>query len=356
MSNRFYLSQLDGFRAVAILVVIVGHEMLGGPFHELAAAGVLLFFVLSGFLITTLLLREEEKNGRIGIGPFYVRRALRILPAVYVFLLVCAGLVRLGLVTDTPWSNFAVAVLYLRNVFGRGETLAHLWSLSLEEQFYLVWPAFFALAGRSSRLKISSLVIVAVVVWRAAAMIMHLYDYNLGIYYERTDFRFDSILVGCALAFVMASPTLAARVRRIPALAGVAAVAVLALTVVVKPAWFLPFQLTVQTLCAVTLLAFALQGGHFAKTLSSRPLRFVGRISYSWYLWQQIFIVTKTPSWGWLRTFPVDVFLSLGAAVASHYLIERPFLRLKDALPAAHSTIRLPGRAVRVPDDPGGTC
>ena len=112
----------------------MGVRELGERMGEM---GVLLFFVLSGYLITGLLAAEYQKTGGLDLRTFYIRRAFRLLPPLYLFLFVVAALEWLHIVRDVPFRDFAAAVLYVRNIFGSSQSLAHLWSLSLEEQFYL---------------------------------------------------------------------------------------------------------------------------------------------------------------------------------------------------------------------------
>jgi peptidoglycan/LPS O-acetylase OafA/YrhL len=354
-SSRPYFPQLDGIRAFAIVLVLVGHRALHGGFgvwsvavQQLAKLGVLFFFVLSGFLITTLMCAEEGRTGRIDLRSFYARRALRIFPAMVLFVTVSCVLAALHLIDDLGWVDVAAALLYVRNVFGHSHAFAHLWSLSIEEQFYLAWPVTMVLArGRTrARLGVALAGVVAISAWRGVAIALHLFDRNIGIYYQRTDFRFDSILAGCALALVLRdeSPRVVAAatavLRRVPAAFVALLVVYIAITFDVTPS---PLGLTAETLLVTLFVGrIALGGGPTVAALKWPPLRWIGRISYSWYLWQEIFLVVRTPSWGVARTFPFDVIASLAVAAASYYLVERPFLRLKGAIEQAGGEQRAP--------------
>jgi peptidoglycan/LPS O-acetylase OafA/YrhL len=350
--HRYY-PQLDGLRALAVLIVVGGHELLDTPAHEVAALGVLLFFVLSGFLITTLLCDEDRDTGRVDLGAFYLRRAMRILPAMYALLAVTALLVAIRRVTDVPWRDFAAAVLYVRNLFGRGTSIAHLWSLSIEEQFYLVWPLLIIMVPSGARLVTAAALVLAGVTWRATAMTLHLFDYN-GIYYMRTDFRLDSILSGCVLALLLRSDDvrvikwarIVAKVSYPPALLAV----LFALILVPLPSSCAPYVLTAETSLATMLLLhlIVLDSDIFGRILSTRTLRWLGRLSYSWYLWQQVFIVTRVPSWGIVRKFPVDILASFAAALTSYYAVERPFLRWKRALSSGRSQRQREGHSAKI--------
>jgi peptidoglycan/LPS O-acetylase OafA/YrhL len=249
---------------------------------------------------------------------------------MYTLLGVTALLVAGGYITDVKWSSFVAAALYVRNLFGKGNTLDHMWSLSLEEQFYLSWPFMLMVTPKPVRLTMALACIGVVVAWRAAAISLHLFDYNLGIYYIRTDFRFDSILAGCALALAHRGTKFLAWVRFTPPLVLLAAL----LLTVRHPRGSYAYELTFQTALTTALVArlVMVDSDAFARLLSTPPLRWVGRLSYSWYLWQEMFLVTRTPSWGMVRQFPLNIVASLGAAMASYYIVERPFLRWKDVI------------------------
>lgn len=137
-----HFPQLDGLRGLAIVLVLAGHVLeFGFGIHtDFGGLGVLLFFLLSGFLITGLLDREKTRTGAISLRAFYIRRVLRLFPALFIFLATQCVLIETRVVTDTPWYAVAACLLYVRNIWGRGSTTGHIWSLSLEEQFYTSWP------------------------------------------------------------------------------------------------------------------------------------------------------------------------------------------------------------------------
>ncbi|MBV8782143.1 MAG: acyltransferase, partial [Phycisphaerae bacterium] len=141
------IESLDGLRALAIVLVLAFHMRESGAFahawiNAVAAKGqfgVEIFFVLSGFLITMLLLREEQKHGRIDLKMFYIRRGFRILPPAMTYLLVVAVLAIVGV--STASGDLATSALFVRNFFSWGSTdTGHFWTLAIEEQFYLLWP------------------------------------------------------------------------------------------------------------------------------------------------------------------------------------------------------------------------
>jgi len=343
MASKFkfrHFPELDGFRGLAVLLVLVGHSFefsnaaLAGAGNALAQLGVMLFFVLSGFLITGILYRERVETGGVNLLNFYARRTLRLAPALALFLGVVTLLIATKEITDVRWYELAVCLLYLRNIYGRSSSLAHLWSLSLEEQFYLVWPQVLKRVPVRRLLKFTMALTGLICVWRSLAIYLQLFDYNSGAFYLRPYFRFDSILVGCCISVAAAQSDITLErmsrmSRRIPA-----AVAWLVLFVwsLWGEGWSRPFYITLQMLgCALVLCQIAVDKHRFLSALLSYgPFRYIGRISYSLYLWQQLFLVVKYPDWGILRTFPMNVLLTFACAAASYHLIEKPILRWKD--------------------------
>jgi peptidoglycan/LPS O-acetylase OafA/YrhL len=355
MSFR-YRPALDGLRAVAVLAVLAFH--FPGPFVDGGFLGVDLFFVLSGFLITTLLYVEWEETGAIRLGAFYGRRALRLFPALAACLLV--GLLAAHLVGDADLEERSQlgalsAAFYVANWarVARGDdalgVFAHTWSLSIEEQFYLLWPVVLWMllrSGRTSR-QIASILMLALTLsigWR----IMLWYD-GTGFVrlYNGSDTHADPLLLGCLLAIWRrnhsASPT---------TLMVTIAVAALSVAVVLARADAPYMPLGVLTLvalaCAVLIAAVDQLGsaGRLVWLLSLPPLVVIGRLSYSLYLWHWPveYLMRKTvltPEWRLLA----DIALSFLLAFLSYTYVERPFLRLKRHLePATVRSIPAPER------------
>lgn len=338
--SRFrHFPQLDGLRGVAVLIVVIGHTFvfrlgLGYAWTHFALLGVLIFFVLSGFLITGLLCAEERRFNNISLRRFYLRRVLRILPAFFAFILTIGLLIHLGLVIDTPWSTVAVSLVFLKNIGGTGLTLAHLWSLSLEEQFYLVWPVLFSVVGRRKILAPTLGVILAIVIYRTTAITLAPHLHGVGIFELRSDFRMDSILVGCALAlsldraelFTQFSPFLRWATHPVWILP---TLLFWTLYCDVPPLWSV--YLTIQTIlvCGLVFNTIVFPDSVLGRLLELGPICFLGLISYSLYLWQQVFLVTNDPDWGLVRDLPFCLFACVAVAMLSYFIVERPFLRLK---------------------------
>jgi peptidoglycan/LPS O-acetylase OafA/YrhL len=337
-----HMAELDGFRGIAVLFVIIGRYWeFRAPSAQLrflaqhtAQLGVLLFFVLSGFLITGLLYRERSQTGSISFKRFYIRRALRLLPPIVLFLSAVLVLVRVGLVVDVTKTEFAIALLYLRNIFGHSLTLGHFWSLALEEQFYLLWPITFLLLPIKQAAKFVAYVCVAFMAWRGVAIALALFSYEHGVYYVRPYFRFDSILIGAFVVLLISSSKsgFAKMQRFVRSTSGtlffVAACAWYAL----GERWSRELHITVaEIIVACLILHVALDSaGLMSRLFRTSFLGYVGKISYSLYLWQELFIPVDGPSWGAARKLPWAFVIPVAISVLSYHLMEKPILRIKD--------------------------
>ena len=334
------IPELDGFRGLAILLVVTGHTMtftlhvLPDTGLKMGEMGVLLFFVLSGYLITGLLRDEEARTGTISLGTFYLRRACRLLPALALFLAGVAVCRWLGFITDVPNKDFVAAIFYVRNIFGSSQSLAHLWSLSLEEQFYTLWPFLFLWLGARRLLHVAVGLSILVMIWRGAAISLHLWAYNTGVFYLRPWFRFDAIAVGCVLALV----SLPKSPKWLFLFSGAA---LMGWSVYGEPV-SRPFFITLQTIFAATLLYGVVAGGPLARAVFSLGwLRWLGGISYSLYLWQQILLVSNS-NLGWIRQFPLNIVAAFALAILSRHFVEEPFLKLGRRHLAKRSLQRFP--------------
>ena len=340
---RKHLPTLDGLRAVAVLLVILLHAGLPSP----GGLGVLMFFVLSGFLITWLLLKENASAGTISISDFYFRRVLRIFPAFYVYA-VFAIVLGVFVVRRIVWPQVIASLLYVNNYYqaihGDPSTgFSHTWSLGVEEQFYLTWPALFILLRRDMpnfRRVVSALIVGA---WVYRAILQFVFNVHQGWFYEAFDTRFDHLLVGCLLALLLfkAPKQRWAQWERLCSNGSLllGACVLLAFSAYLEflynPGYRDSIAFIVDPLLVAALIPMLIaQRERIAvRWLESAPVKYVGRISYSAYLYQQW--VTE-PVMKLLRGLPLllRVALTVGAvlvaASCSYYVIERPFLRLKD--------------------------
>ncbi len=332
-----YRPALDGLRAVAIAAVLLYHA---GGILPGGTVGVDLFFVLSGFLITTLLLEDRVSAGEASLQRFYRRRAYRLLPALVALLGAFLAL-SIGLALDGVGSlasdlvGIAAGVGYLSNVVMTGEpgtqvmpdALRHLWSLAAEEQFYVVWPVVFCVILRR-RLRLALLVVGAGIVLMTARQVQLYVD---GASWERMGFGVDtrnvSILVGCALALLLAPP---ARPRLDWArwLAAPAATCVVAFFLVDFGRQLFAGPLVVFALGCAALILGVLDGrSPVARVLSLGAVVFVGRISYSLYLWHfPVFVSLSVNTPGVSAAVVPALLITATLAIASYYLVERPFL------------------------------
>ena len=335
-----YLPTLDGWRAIAILAVIFHHDSIHrlGPLstravYEYGAAGVDVFFAISGLLICSRLLDEERLTGRIHLRQFYVRRVFRILPPAFLYLGIIACLAGLGLFRVSP-GEWLESALFCRNygslfagALGQpGWYTGHFWSLALEEQFYMVLPALLVFTPRRYRVAVLTLLAALIAVHRVYALRtrpwMHL-EFH-------ADVRLDALLIPALFALLVASPALRLRFGSALRFWPVLVLAVLALLPFGEgTAWHISL---LEILMPCVVLGSVLNPGNlFGRLLEWSWLRYIGRISYSLYLWQQLFFtqhfVVGAPL-GVLQGWPMRLGMTFGCALLSYYLVERPTARL----------------------------
>lgn len=332
---------LDGLRAASVLIVMVSHAGLGwlvpGGF------GVTMFFFISGFIITTLLIREHDKSGRIDIRGFYFRRALRLYPALFAF--VVAIVLAYALFAEKPGlTGVAGGFLYFMNylvIFRPGEVLPHgnhLWSLAVEAHFYLLYPWLFARCGANlgrlaAALSFACLAALAVRAGAAWAIADKAFVYEYA--YQASEARLDSIAFGALCAALLHRPRgdRAARLLTHPATVA-AGLALLALTLLVRnPVFRDTLRYSLQGVALMPLIAACVLGARFGWVrgwLNAPLLVLLGAWSYSLYLWHPaVFALgphlagSQTPglALGWLMAF--------AAAAASYAWIETPMLRVR---------------------------
>jgi peptidoglycan/LPS O-acetylase OafA/YrhL len=337
---KSHLPSLDGLRAIAALLVVFyhyGYEWCPG------GLGVLAFFVLSGFLITWLLLKEEEKLGSISLRRFYMRRSLRIFPAFYTYWILLSAALLLfhkRYIVAQALASFFYVNNYYQAIQGDPNTaFSHTWSLAIEEQFYLLWPLAF-LVLRRNRHRLSFLIagILAVMLYREA--LVFLFHRDQGYIYEAFDTRADQLLIGCLLAVALRRGAWSRFWRWLCSSPGLvlATIALLivssALAVQFGAAYRDAIGFVVDPILVAALIAqtIAWPAVGLGAALNWRWMRYLGTISYSIYLYQQ---VTVGPVEKWLGrwpalSLPATVLLVIFVASISYWIVERPFLRLKD--------------------------
>lgn len=320
--RRWYA--LDGLRGIAVLMVVLGHVLL--PAAPLAIAGVSVFFVLSGFLITQVILTARAR-GQWSLGGFLAARVVRLAPALLVMVAVSVAgwLLTGGAWSDTAWHAVA-AVTYVENIFhghfGGPHMFSHTWSLAVEEQFYLLWPLLlpFVVRARRPLLLLGGAILASMVLRLWLAMSSHpIVDYVSSASLPANAF---ALLAGCLLAIDPPKVSAGQAQRVVPIVGLVAIIAASALFISNPPLSVVLLPILVALLAPV-VVACALPG---VPLLEVAWLRFVGRISYALYLWHFPVLVLSDQMYGELAAVPALV-LSFALATASTLWLEEPLRR-----------------------------
>ncbi len=342
------IPSLDGLRAVAILWVLAGHlrnslNMPATGFQILdtifggGQLGVKLFFVISGFLITTLLIKEKINTRGINLKKFYIRRFLRIFPVFYLYILVVLAI---GWYLHLPTDKlaFGMAALYLTNfiITSSNWSIVHSWSLAVEEQYYLLWPSVFKKSTR--------LAIVVAALFIAIAPLLRVFVYYHPSFAKVLLAPFindaDSIFIGSMVAIIagkgIINPLFFSRYKIIITLAGFLLVWLISYATLHGKLGklLLPFGTTCTAIifAAIILCNIMPAKDLLFRLLNSRGAKLVGRLSYSIYVWQQLFLLAPAHfpmaafSWNYL---PVNLLLVAAVSTASYYGFEKYFLTLK---------------------------
>ena len=336
-----HLPSLDGLRALSIFLVLLGH--LDGTrnfphlntaryFGDLGHLGVVVFFVISGFLITSLLLSEHSRHGRVSLKLFYARRALRIFPASYAFMGTVLLLAAAGYIAISA-GDIIHAVTYTVNYSPhRSWYIGHLWSLSVEEQFYLLWPfAFVVLGPARSRWAVLAVILLAPGARGAARILL------AGTAYrdlEMFPMVADSLAVGCLLAtnrqwLESQKHYLRLFNRGWSALLLVAVILMNRLQGYTLGNMFGMAVINVALAVLIHRSVYRWQGVA-GRVLNWRLIAFFGVLSYSLYLWQQLFL--NRASTAWTAAFPENLMLAAAAALCSYLLLEKPLMKLRHRL------------------------
>lgn len=343
MSNRF--PALDGLRAIAVSLVLVGHA---GHWLPIGSLGVAVFFVLSGFLITGLLLQEVHDSGTIRLGRFYVRRTLRIMPAAFTFLFV-AWLILHGGPANPPSGEWVASAFYYNDYYVAvhprpGTQITHTWSLAVEEQFYLLWPALLLWRhprGVTTVRRDLILAILAVWIWRgslAGVVRPHYMQFAF-------DTRCDFLALGCLLAVsrntrrLRVLAELVHRHRWLPVLPilGLVALTAAMMSIPTRP-------LAISYPLEGVLIALLIHHLLVARWcwLDHPIMRRLGALSYSLYLYHLLAYYLAGRVWQdpWCMS-AVGTGIALIVAWASYEWIERPILRWRDHRFPARAPIRV---------------
>jgi peptidoglycan/LPS O-acetylase OafA/YrhL len=338
----------NGLRAVAAVLVIADHcrvpGFAGGYF------GVDLFFVLSGFLITRLLVEEFEVHGRIDLPAFYWRRLLRLSPPLLFMLAFYLALAPLAWPQLGFWEHArdaAFAAFYLSDytlvLLHQPLLLLHTWSLAVEEQFYLIWPlVVLTLTRLTWRWRIAVLIVLygLAAMWRIAE--------HGRVEWNEIYFRLDTRLCGLILGAILALcfRQLGVLSRQSADIAGLFA-GVALFVCVTQAYWQIPGGLIwmtalVKVSTVVLLIASAVPDSRLSALLSVRPLVAAGTISYGLYLWHYTIAVYFREALPWYQTFPIVLAVAFAGATASWFLIEQPLRRYRRAVGQARPAASLP--------------
>lgn len=342
-AGRVRFASLDGLRAISALLVIAQHlgaaNMARIPVLwrvDYGNLGVRVFFVISGFLITSLLLCEHAQTGQISLRDFYIRRAFRILPAYYVFAVIVILLIPTGFVIAQHEKLLPPLLFFSNYVQNRGSSFMHTWSLSVEEQFYLLWPGVLVLLG----LKRS--VYAALGLMLLAPAMRGLVDTGVIPFYSEYGFEevCDALATGCILALLRDRLWAVRSYRRLvesPYVLLVPATAI-ALIAVHPSEDNVPSSTgaaLIKHLLALPLLNIGIAlvidryirfpASAVGKLLNSRPAQWIGVRSYSLYLWQEVFTLSHL-------AMPAKLIGTFVSAWISYRYVETPFLALRSRL------------------------
>jgi peptidoglycan/LPS O-acetylase OafA/YrhL len=351
------IQSLDGIRGTFILLVILAHTLETIPGFEehyetltyfiinTGQLGVKIFFVMSGYLITKLLLMEKEKTGKVNLKDFYLRRMFRIFPTFFLYIFVLL-ILKWTLIPDifTHYSMILFAVFYLWNYKhffmeaypdDKGNWfLGHFWSLSMEEQFYLLWPVTFVSFNRRTLIKIVIGIVLVIPFLRVATFICFpVSRIYIGAMLHTGG---DAILIGCLAALLEESADFKDRcihyLQRPLLIVCVALFLFILspmLTLKFKAAYNLTLGFSSNNLCIMILLYWSMYvPSSVSRFFNTKILSQLGIASYSLYVWQQLFLTTKNDLW--VNKFPQNILVAVAVGLGSHYLVEKPVLRLKN--------------------------
>ncbi|KQN98982.1 acyltransferase family protein [Paenibacillus sp. Leaf72] len=348
--NKTYRAGLDGIRAVAVIAVIVYHLHPGWMPGGLLGVGI--FFVLSGYLITSILMHELEQHGKIDLKAFWARRAKRLLPGM-LFMITVTGAATL-LFAYPHWSPFLTDLpgvllyvsnwwLILHNVsyfesFGPASPLGHLWSLAVEEQFYLVWPLMLLVGLRFLKRRRALLLGILVLTLLSAAAMAWLYepDSDPSRVYYGTDTRMFGLLMGAVLALIWPFHKLKPRVSNearltLDIIGGTALLLTLLAfwyTNEYQPFLYLGGMLLLSVVSMLLIMTAAHPASRIGRLLSIPPLRFIGVRSYGLYLWHYPVVILTGPAVDTgevsVMRLSLQVVLMLVLATVSYKYVEQP--------------------------------
>lgn len=335
-----YYPSLNGLRGISIIIVLMAHLHLSrNPIYLRCfngALGVDIFFVLSGFLITSICLKEYKLTGNLLLKNFYVRRILRIIPVAYLYI-VAIIVLNILFKLQIPYFQFINAALFLMNssYFQKHNytpELVHYWSLSVEEQFYIIFP--FILKKSFSVFFIYTLLIVLLLpIFCGFQLLFKIPDHGYLYLFMRLLFKFQAIAVGCLLAMLAFKKHLNYKWLLCYRTIGNLAAVFIILYLQYDP-WYgvkaVYTNLIISSLIAYIIISNIVPSrGVIFKLLNSRWLSFIGLLSYSIYIWQEVFTFGSSKLPWYMITFPYNLVFILGISCLSYFFFEKYFLKLK---------------------------
>lgn len=349
------IKSIDGLRTLSIILVLIAHVAETTPFefknNILAevilngALGVRIFFVISGYLITTLLLAENEKKGNISIKHFYIRRVFRIFPVffTYIFVIIILKITYFPHIFNS-YKTPLFAGLFIWNYsqffhtapdLAGGWFFGHFWSLAMEEQFYLFWPLlFFFIPKKESLIKLILVIIILMPFLRVLTYIL--------IPETRPLIRLmlptggDTILVGCLGALIERNDNFKEKYSKYFENNWLVTASFLFLFIISPLLLFrfggtydLTIGMSLGNLCIMMIIFWSVYvPSTFSKILNLKVVTWLGILSYSIYIWQQLFLTNINNIW--INKFPQNLLIVLIVSMFSYYIIEKPILKLKN--------------------------
>lgn len=337
-----YIKTLDGWRTIAVGAVILYHArgitIGGADFSKLQSfgdRGVQLFFAISGILICSRLLEEQRMHGHISLRGFYIRRVFRIQPAAIVFLAAIGVLAIVGMIHPTLpaslsslfcYRNFYEAVNGVTTPDDRYTT--HFWSLAVEEHFYLLLPSLLVF-GRKKIIPLLTTLSVIFFVWPPIAHHFKIFDSQLAAW--RTDMSLRDLLVPALLAVLLVKPPFRTRMMKISSRNAliVLVIVTLCLSQMLLHGHFMG-EITCIGFPLLVISTMLHSEGWIGRLLETKPFLFIGKISYSLYLWQELFFLHRRDDsfLRFLQSAPWNLIAVLACAILSYYIVEKPLMRL----------------------------
>ncbi|SHM51719.1 acyltransferase family protein [Mucilaginibacter sp. OK098] len=334
-----YLSGLDGLRAISITFVVLAHSLLGKAWDNYfpGSIGVDIFFVISGFLITTLLLKEKIRNGKVSLKKFYVRRILRIFPVAYLYLF-CLLILTYIFHLDTTLRMFLIAGLYLRNFpiqQGGNWQTAHFWSLAVEEQFYLLFPFILVRSIKKYLFLVLPILITLPFIIIVGQLSFHAFNYQIiGKFILSFTYLLgwgtSSILIGSVTSILIFKRIINVDDRQPYFLSLIVFVVAICFHITGVLNWNALIYIFPTLISYVIVLN--LKGANFFSLILNHPILIkVGKLSYSIYIWQQLF--TLSQPWKGYFKYSDSLLLNgialLAVSYTSYTFFESKFLNLK---------------------------